>query len=61
MLALLGFELNWRKVLQIFELELRLAIILVYHFTVLIRAFFIIIDVVEHEISLAYSVEEAIS
>ena len=60
-LTLLSFKLNWRQVLQIFELELRLTIILVYHFTVLIRAFFIIIDVVEHEISLAYSVEEAIS
>ena len=61
MLVLLSFELNWRKVLQIFKLELRLTEILVYHFTVLIRAFSIIIDVVEQEISLAYSVEEAIS
>ena len=61
MLVFLGLELNWRKVLQIFKLELRLAKIIVYHFTVLIRAFSIIIDVVEQEISLAYSVEEAIS
>lgn len=46
--------------MQIFELELCLALALVDHLTVLVRAFFVIIDVVKHEIGLSYVVKEAV-